>query len=321
MAIHLLHGDDDLLLHRAASDLVTRLTADDDELSFDTHDAAELDHLPSLRTTSLFGDRTGLVIRGLEGLKASDDLKAELEDYLDAPDADAVLVLVSRGTGKIRAIMNRVKKVGEIHEHALPPEWQDKAWDAIVRDEFQRHGIRAGRDVVTALRRHAGTETNAIASQVAQVLATMEPGSAPTATHVDDVIGGHGKESTFTLVDAVVDRDVEAALVGLRGLLQAGDAPVMIAGALVWRFRALLVARGGGDFRDAGVSPGMFGRIKPLAFANFGAGELAWAQHRLARLDVDLKGGSALPAEVVLELAVIDLATDREVDATFNPLA
>lgn len=321
MVIHLLHGDDDLLLHRAVTDLVDRLRAEDDELSFDTHDAAELDHLPSLRTTSLFGDRTGVVIRGLEGLRASDDLKAELEDYLEAPDPEAVVVLVARGVGRIRAIVNRVKKAGEIHEHKLPPEWQDRAWDDLVRGEFRRLDVAPDRDVVAALRRHAGTDTNAIASQVAQVVATLADGGALTADHVDDVIGGHGRESTFALVDAVVDHDVEAALVALRGLLQAGDAPVMIAGALVWRFRALLAARGGGDFRAAGVSPGMFRRIRPQAFANFGPGELAWAQDRLARLDVDLKGGSALEADLVLELAVMDLATSRAVAAPFNPTA
>lgn len=321
MTIHLLHGDDDLLLHRATSDLVERLTADDGDLAFDVHQAVELEHLPSLRTTSLFGERTGVVIRGLEAVPASNALKGELVDYLDNPDPEAVVVLVARGTGRIRAIVNRVKKVGTIHEHKLPPEWQERSWDAIVRDEFARHGVTADVEVVRAVRRHAGTDTATIASQVGQVVATREGDGALTGQHVDEVVGGHGRESTFAFVDAVVARDPEAALASLRGLLTAGDAPVMIAGALVWRFRALLAARGGGDFREAGVSPAMFRRLRPLAFDNFGAGELAWAQDRLARLDVDLKGGSALPSAIVLEVATIDLATPRAVSGRFNPSA
>ncbi len=321
MGIHLVHGDDDLLLHRATTDLVDRLRSDDDTLAFDIHEAVELEHLPSLRTTSLFGERTGVVVRGLEARGVSKDLRDEIADYLDAPDPDAVLVLTSRGLGSIRAITNRARKVGEVHEHKLPPEWQDRAWDGLVLDEFRRHGLRPDREVVGALRRHAGTDTNAIASQVAQVVATLDDGATLTADHVDEVVGGHGKESTFTLVDAVVDRDVPAALVALRGLLEAGDAPVMVAGALVWRFRQLLAIRGGGDNRDAGMSPAMFRRVRPQAFDNFGPGELAWAQDRLARLDVDLKGGSALDADLVLELAVLDLATPQDVGARFNPMA
>lgn len=321
MAIHLVHGDDDLLVHRATGDLVDRLRSEDQALAVDVHEAVDLEHLPSLRTTSLFGDRTGVVIRGLEARGVSSTLRDELVEYLDAPDPDAVLVLAARGTGRIRAIANRAKKVGEVHEHKLPPEWQDRAWDDLVRQEFTRHDLQADREVVAAVRRHAGTDTNAIASQVAQVVATLDTHGALSADHVDDVIGGHGKESTFTLVDAVVDRDVSAALVALRGLLDAGDAPVMVAGALVWRFRQLLAIRGGGDHRDAGMSPAMYRRVRPQAFDNFGPGELAWAQDRLARLDVDLKGGSALDAALVLELAVLDLATPQEVGARFNPLA
>ncbi|MBY5162209.1 DNA polymerase III subunit delta [Salsipaludibacter albus] len=319
--VHLVHGDDDLLLHRATTDLVDRLTTEDPELSFDVHDVADLEHLPSLRTTSLFGDRTGIVVRGLEGLKADDELKDEITEYVEAPDPDAVLVLVARGTNKIRAIVNRVKKVGEIHEHKRPADWKGDAWDALVRDEFARRDVRADRTVVAALRRHAGTDTSAIASQVAQVVATLEPDATLTAEHVDDVIGGHATESTFTLVDAVVDRDVVASLVALRGLLEADDEPVMIAGALVWRFRQLLTIRAGGDHRAAGMSPGQFRRVQPLANRNFSPGELAWCQDRLARLDVDLKGGSALDAPLVLELAVLDLATPRDVGAPFNPTA
>jgi DNA polymerase-3 subunit delta len=320
-SLHLLVGDDDLLLHRAVQDLVDGLTAADDMLSVDVHDAVELESLPSLRTTSLLGDRTGVVVRGLEqrGVKAS--LKDEIAAFVADPDDEAVLVLVSRGKNQVRKISSRVRKTGTVVEVMAPKPWDDGGWDRIIADEFRRLDRKVGRDVVAAVRRHAGADTAAIASQVAQVVAAAE--GDVTVALVDDVLGGHGRESAFTVVDAVVDRDVGAALVALRGLREAGESEMVVFGALASRFRQLLAVRAGLTTpSEVGASPGQIRFLQPAARNNFSAGELAWCQERIARLDVDLKGGSALPPDVVLDLAVIDLATRREeVGPRHNPMA
>ncbi len=57
-----------------------------------------------------------------------------------------------------------------------------------------------------------------------------------------------------------------------------------------------------------------------MAHGNFAIGELAWCMDRLAQLDVDLKGNTDLPPDLVLEFGVIDLATPREVGVPWNPL-
>lgn len=320
-SLHLLVGDDDLLLHRAVQDLVDRLTAEDDMLSVDVHDAVELESLPSLRTTSLLGDRTGVVVRGLEQRSVKASLKDEIAAFVADPDDEAVLVLVSRGKNQVRKISSRVRKTGTVVEVMAPKPWDDGGWDRVIADEFRRLDRKVGRDVVAAVRRHAGADTAAIASQVAQVVAAAE--GDVTVALVDDVLGGHGRESAFTVVDAVVDRDVGAALVALRGLREAGESEMVVFGALASRFRQLLAVRAGLTTpSEVGASPGQIRFLQPAARNNFSAGELAWCQERIARLDVDLKGGSALPPDVVLDLAVIDLATRREeVGPRHNPMA
>lgn len=319
-ALHLIVGNDDLLVHRAVGDLVDELTTADDLLTVVVYDAVELERLPSLRTTSLLGDRTGVAIRGLESGKVRKELRDEIVAFLDDPDDEAVLVLASTSKNKVRAITTRMKQHGTITEVEAPKPWEDKGWDRLAADEFARHDVSAGRDAVAALRRHAGAETATIASQVAQVVAAAD--GPITADFVDDVLGGHGRESSFAVVDAVVDRDVEAALVALRGLQEAGEHPMLLFGALAARFRQLLAIRAGLDSpREVGASPGQIRFLKGPAFNNFRSGELAWCQDRIAKLDVDLKGGSALDEHVVIELAVIDLATPRKVGPDLNPLA
>lgn len=311
-------GDDDLLLQRELERLLDELREDDPELDVDVHDVSETAHLPEMRTSSLFGGRTCVVLRGCEELTG--ELKEEVEAYVDQPAAEAVLVLVARGVGRIQRINRVVKESGERREVKRPADWDERGWERLVGEEFRRLRMTADATAIAALLRHAGTDPSAIASKVSQVAASVPAGSAVSDEQVDAAVEGHGRVSGFALADAVADRDPVAALVALRGCLEGGEAPLALVGALVYRFRQLLVARGGGGAKDAGASPAQFRRSQAIARNNFEPGELAWCHDRLARLDVDLKG-SDLPDELILELAVLELATRREVGAPWNPLA
>lgn len=318
--LHLLTGDDDLLLQRATERVLDQLTSDDPELSVEVYDAAEVEGLPELRTQSLFGGRVCVVVRGLEGTRGQGppaSLKAELEDYCAAPDEGAVLVLVTRGVGRIQRINKLVKQHGQVHEAKAPPDWRDDQWRAIVTDEFRRAGRTAEADAIAAILDHAGLSPSAIASKVAQAVAsTQEP--RITADHVEAVVEGHGRRSGFELADAIADRDAGRAIALLRGSLEAGEAPLALLGAITYRFRQLQQLRA--DTVPKGTPPKVVDRLEPVAKGNFAIGELGWCMDRLAQLDVDLKGNTDLPPDLVLEFGVIDLATPREVGVPWNPL-
>ncbi len=315
--VHLLAGDDELLLYRETERVVAALQGADPELAVETHDVAETDHLPELRTTSLFGGRTCVVLRGVEALAG--DLKREVEGYLAAPSPDAVLVLVARGTGKIPKVVKLAKEHGTRIDVKKPTDWDDRGWDRLVGEEFRRAGRQADASAIAAIREHAGNEPGVIASKVAQVCAAEADAPSLTAEHVERNVEGHGKVSGFAIADAVTDRDPASALVALRGALESGEAPLALLGAVTFRFRQLLQVRGGVDAKTAGISPGMYKRLQGLV-GRFGPGELAWCHDRLARLDLELKG-SELPDAIVLELGVIELATSREVGRPWNPRA
>jgi DNA polymerase III subunit delta len=313
----LLVGDDDLLLQRELERQLDRLRAEDPELDVAVHDVSETEHLPELRTASLFGGRTGVVLRGVEAV--SGNLKAEVEAYLAAPSDDAVLVLVARGAGRIQKIGRLAKDAQVRIDVKTPPDWEDRAWDRLVGEEFRRLQRKADATAIAAIRAHAGQVPGVIASKVASVCAANAGVPVLTAEHVDAVVEGHGRVSGFAVADAVTARDAGGALVALRGVLEAGEAPLAVHGALTFRFRQLLRVRSGASPKDLGMAGGQYGRLKHVA-ASFGPGELAWCHDRLAQLDLDLKG-SELPGDLVLELAVLELATPRQVGAPFNPFA
>lgn len=318
MSVLLLAGDDDLLLLREVERRLEALASEEPELVVDRYDASELDRLPELRTTSLFGGRTCVVLRGVEGVQG--ELKDELERYLEAPSPDADLVLVARGTGRIQKLAKLAKERGERVDVKRPPDWDDRGWDRVVGEEFRRLARKADATAIAAIRLHAGTEPAAIASQVGSVCATHPDVPVVLAEHVDSVVVGHGRASGFVVADAIAGRDPRAALVAVRGALTAGDAPLAVVGAISYRVRQLLQVRSGASPKQVGMRPGRgYDQLRAHARA-FAPGELAWVHDRLAALDLQLKG-SDLPDATVLELGVLELATAREVGAPWNPLA
>ena len=313
----LLAGDDDLLLQRELERRLDDLRGEDPELSVEIHDVQETDHLPELRTASLFGGRSCVVLRGAEGL--SGDLKAEVERYLEDPSDEAVLVLAARGVGRIQKVAKLSKEHGERVDVKTPPDWDDRGWERLVGEEFRRLGRTADASAIAAIRSHAGDDAGSIASKVATVCAAAPDVATLTAEHVEASVEGHGRRSGFAVADAAAERDPAGALVALRGALESGEAPLAVLGALTFRFRQLLRVRGGATPKEAGVSTGQHRRLRGLAQA-FNPGELAWCHDRLAELDVALKGAE-VPDETLLELAVIEVASPREVGAPWNPLA
>ena len=313
----LLAGDDDLLLQRELEQQLARLRETYPDLDVDVRDVSELEHLPELRTTSLFGGTTCVVLRGVETVTG--DLRAEVEHYTADPSADAILVLVARGTGKIQRIAKAAKANGERVDVKAPPDWDERGWERIVGEEFRRLKRKADATAIAAIRAHAGNDPTAIASQVSSVSAAAADVATVTAEHVEAIIEGHGRASGFAVADAIAERDPSAALVALTGALEAGDAPLAVLGAITFRIRQLLRVRSGANAKQAGISPGQHRRFQALA-SRFTPGELAWCHDRLAQLDLELKG-SELADDLLIELGVIELATSREVGAPFNPLA
>jgi len=313
----LLLTGDDLLVQRELERRLAELTADEADVEVDRFDASQLEHLPELRTASLFGGRTIVVLRGVQEANAA--LRGELEAYVADPSPDAVLVLLASGTGAIRKLATSVKQHGERVDVRTPPDFDDRAWDRIVGEEFRRLHRKADAGAIAALRSHAGEDPGMIAAKVATVCAAAPQGAAITAEHVEAAVDGHGRRSGFAVADAVAERDPESALVALRGALQSGQAPLALTGALTFRLRQLLGARSRVGAKQVGASPGQYRRLESLA-RGFNPGELAWCHDRLATLDLDLKG-SDLPGELLLELAVLELATPRQVGRPWNPTA
>jgi len=304
-------GPQELLLRRAADrhldELRRQAAAQGVELELTDVRAAEVRErgLPDLRTASLFGGVRALLVRDAQDLPA--EAAAALAQQVDGPAETSVLLLAS-GTQRIQALARRVKAAGGRVDVAPPRDWEDRRWAALVAEEFGRHGRSAAPDAVAAVLDHAGLDVAAIAEKVTQVVASAPPGKVG-AQAVEAVVVGHGSRGSFAVADAMCARDAAGAVTLLRGVLESGDDPVMVLGALVYRLRSLVAVAGRVDPGGVGLnlSGGQARRLQAVR-RNFGPGELSRAYRVLANADRELKGGE-LPGPFVLERAVLAVAT------------
>lgn len=305
-------GPEELLLRRAAERVLVELRQEADAagtplevLDLRAADIRERG-LPDLRTASLFGAPRALLVREAQELPA--EASAALVAMLDAGTADATVLLLATGTGRIQTLARRLKAESARVDVDAPKEWEARKWSDLVAEEFRRAGRSADRGAVEAVLEHAGLDVSVIAEKVAQAVAAS-PSGRISAAAVEAVVVGHGNRGSFAVADAMCDRDPAKALTLLRGALENGDDPVMVLGALTYRLRSLVAVAGKVDPKAAGLnmSQGQMRRMHAVR-RNFGPGELGRAYRTLARADAEIKGGE-LPPAFVLERAVVAVAT------------
>jgi DNA polymerase III subunit delta len=305
--IRLLVGPEELLLRRAADTLLDELRAGG---ALDVSDlrAVELKDrdLPDLRTGSLFGEPRAVLIRDAQELPAH--AAATLLAELDGAPPDATVILLASGTGKIQKLAAKIKERGGRTDVLPPKEWDTKGWNRFVGEEFRRHRRTADASAVGAIVAHAGLDVAGIVEKVRQVAAAAPQGTV-SAAHVDALVVGHGSRGSFAVADAMCERNPTQALELLSGVLESGDDPVMVLGALVYRLRSVVAVAGQLEPKSVGlnVSPGQAKRLQAVR-RNFGPGELTAAYAELARADFEIKSGE-LPARFIIERAVVAVAT------------
>lgn len=149
-------------------------------------------------------------------------------------------------------------------------------------------------------------------------LAAYAGAASITAEDVRALVAGAIESDVFDLTNAVVRRDVRAAVRMLERVLDSGEPPQRLIGLLVWQFRALLVASGARTERDleraareTGLSPVALQRAR--RYAGLRPAEAARAYETLYEVDLAIKSGRA-DARTALQLAVLDLCGVAEAD-------
>ncbi|MEI7761207.1 MAG: DNA polymerase III subunit delta [Thermoleophilia bacterium] len=277
---------------------------------------------------SLFGDARLVVVVDIDGRKKEEsraptggwktaDVQAVVT-YLSAPAPDTVLALVGLEIKKDAAIAKACARIDKLLFYDVAKHGR-VAW---VAERFRLEGVKAESDACALLVQYIGeTDLHALANEITKI-ATWAQGEPIGVAEVEQLVAPVAGIAPFALTDAWAERRQGRLLDLCETIFERSDKPrrdtaPRLAATLnghVSRMRQLKrLADDGVTAKDAALALGMhpFAGEKAYRHAEgFSGTELASATVRFAELDLALKGGSRLAADVELQRALIAVSAE-----------
>jgi DNA polymerase-3 subunit delta len=302
--VSLLWGEDEFLLREAALELLGDLQpVEVDGGLWQGGETADL------ATPSLFGERRALLVSDAKALP--DEGVRELGRYLEAPDPGAPLVLVAVVGDRAKApaaLVKLVKGVGTVTEIKI----QRKELPGWLLKRATAKGLDLAPDGAAALVDTLGEDPGALERALEQ-LATAFSRERITREIVARQFRGLGEQHVWDLCDRAFSRDLPGAMRSLRTLLEAGEAGLMLLGAITSRLRDLIRVASlperlapADAARQAGLRFDWQVRRYRQQAERFSAQDLAGLHERIAWADRALKSGAT--DDVVLPMLVAAIA-------------
>jgi DNA polymerase III subunit delta len=314
--LHLVLGDEELLVERAVSDVLrsARQRAGTDDVPVSRMRAGDVGtyELAELLSPSLFADERIVVLEaaGEAGKDAAAVIAAAAADI----PTGTVLVVVHSGGGRAKALANELQKLGaQLHPCARITKPRERL--DFIRKEFRALRVKADEETVTALLEAVGSDVRELASACSQLVA--DTAGAVDAAAVRRYHSGRADVKGFDIADKAVAGDIEGATEALRWAMMGGEPLVVLADALAEAVHTIAVVAplSGDPYRlaaELGMPPWRVQKAQKQA-RRWSRDTVATAMKVVAVLNANVKGAVA-DADYALESAVrqvAELAADR----------
>ncbi|MEX0718523.1 MAG: DNA polymerase III subunit delta [Planctomycetaceae bacterium] len=237
-----IHGKERFLKQAALAEVVRAVLGEvegEDQLAsrFDgTDEFLELKSVADeLRTVSMWGDRRLVIVEDADTFVTNH--RAGLEKYLEHPAKKGVLVLEVKTWPSNTRLAKAVAKAG------LPIECAELKGPALLRwlqeHARDRHDVQLPRDAAALMVEFAGESLGLLDQEIAKLAAYAGDRKKIGVDDVRVLVGGWKAETTFAMMDAVIDGDLASALALLGKLYDARQAPEYTLGGLAFKMRPL----------------------------------------------------------------------------------
>jgi DNA polymerase-3 subunit delta len=314
---YLVKGDDPSLVAQAAHGLTETLVGGSDPSlaveEFGGPGADDLDVglvVDACTTPPFLVERRVVVVRDAGRLNAAD--AARLTAYLEDPLPSTSLVLVGGGGTVPAALAKSVGKVGEVVNTAVGTGRARSQW---LADHLRGAPVRLDGAATAKVGEHLGGDMGRLAGLLDTLAAAYGVGATVKVNDLAPFLGEAGSVAPWDLTDAIDSGDAAKALGLLHRMTGAGELHPLAAMSLLHRhYRQMLRLDGSGvtSPEEAAELLGLrsaYPAKKALAQCRrLGAARIARAINLLAQADLDLRGVSALPGELVLQVLVARLS-------------
>lgn len=316
-AVYLVKGDDVSLVAQEAHGLVESLVNGGDptlmveEFGGPSTDDLDIGAVIDACTTPPFlVERRVVVLRDAGQLSPADAKR--LVTYLDDPLPTTALVLMAGGGIVPPVLTKRVGALGDVVDTAVG---RGKARTQWLATHLKGAPVRLDGPASARLADHLGGDMGRLAGLLGSLASAYGQGSTVSLHDLEPFLGEAGSVAPWDLTDALDAGDTAKALGVLHRILGAsGSHPLVVMSTLHRHFRQMLRLDGSGitSPEEAASALGLqspFPAKKALAQSRrLGTPGIARAVLLLADADLDLRGSTGLPGELVLEVLVARLS-------------
>jgi DNA polymerase-3 subunit delta len=308
--LHLVLGDEDLLVERAVGDIVraARVAAGTDDVPVNRLRAGDVSthELAEMLSPSLLADERVVVLEA--AAEAGKDAAALIAAAAGDLPPGTVLVVVHSGGGRAKALAAQLRDLGA-HPHQAAKIVKAAERTDFVRAEFRSLKVRADEDTVAALLEAVGSDIRELASACSQLVA--DTGGRVDAAAVRRYHSGKAEVTGFEIADKAVAGDVAGSAEALRWAMSRGVPHVLLADALAEAVHAIarIGPLSGDPYRMAGelgMPPWRVQKAQKQS-RRWSRDRIATAIQLVAALNGDVKGAAADP-DYVLEATVRKVA-------------
>jgi DNA polymerase-3 subunit delta len=315
--VYLVRGDDPTLVAQGARAVLDELVAGrDPSLVVEEHGgpgAEELDVravVDACTTPPFLVDLRVVVVRDAGRLGAAD--AARLVTYLGDPLDTTALVLVAGGGTIPQALVKAAAAAGTVLDTAVGTGRDRRSW---LADHLHRAPVRLDAAAGARLGEHLGDDLGRLEGILATLEVVYGTGAAVGPAELEPFLGEAGSVPPWELTDAIDAGSSAEALAALHRLLAAGGraAPEVVAilhrhFASMLRLDGLEPAGEEAAARILGVRSSFVAKKALTQAGRLGSERIGRAIALLADADLDVKGATALPPTLVLEVLVARLS-------------
>jgi DNA polymerase-3 subunit delta len=331
--IHLIKGDDPVLVGDAVRDLVNRLVGDADRtLMVEELDAGSFEDdrgeygigpvVDAAQTPPFLTDRRVVVARHASVFSTAESV-GPLVAYLADPLPTTSLVLVwekgpksgARTSAVPKKLADAITAAGGVVRDTKPGTGQKRtAW---LDGQLSASALSLDGSARSLLAAHLGEEVSRLPSLLATLVSTFGTGARLSAADIEPYLGDAGDVAPWDLTDAIDRGDPQTALTVLQRMLGAGRHPLQVMGSLHAHYGRMLRLDGSGASSEAhaaevlGITKGStFPARKALdQTRKLGSERVQAFVGLLAQADLDLRGTKAWSPDLVVEVLVARLAS------------
>lgn len=319
LPVYLVKGDDPSLRSQAVSKLVHELVGDADismvveEFSADNDGGDTTMAADAAQTPPFLSERRVVVVRDITTY--SSEALQPLINYLADPLPTTSMVLVTGDKGRLSTQLSGViKQVGHIISTDVPS--QAKGRSAWFADQLKKSPVRLDSQAIAMLDAHLGGDLGRLSSLLETLAAGYGEGAHLGPDDIAPFLGEAGDIPPWDLTDSIDRGDTPGALEALSRMMGAGERhPLQIMAVLHGHYTKMLRLDGANIVDEAaaadvlGIKGSTFPAKKALTQARrLGHEGVSEAIRLLADADLDLRGATAWPEELVIEVLVARLS-------------